>query len=366
MYIYIYIYIYKLDVVIIDVEDYVKEAEHQLNNKDAYKKLQYDPTQTHTRLVNDTISRFKNDKLITENIAKGLQVQQLETPKFYTRAKIHKTGNPGRPVISSVNCHTSTISKYVDFRLQPIVKNIPSYVRDTTDFLQKLDKVKNVPNDCLLATLDVKSLYTNIPNNEGIKAVREAYDNHPNKSVATKVIITFLSLILTLNNFFVFKLFTNNGMCNGYNLCSSILKYFHGTILKATYIYPYIKNKSILHLRYIDDIFMIWTGTKQELLMFLGKLNSKLKTIKFEHNISNSNISFLDTLIYKDKSNTLQTTLHQKPTDQQSHLHAYSNHPKSHKRSIPYTQVLRIKTICSTLTEYKKHCAILKQNFIER
>ena len=64
-----------------------------------------------------------------EYIAKGLQVQQPETPKFYTRPKTHKTGNPGRPVVSSVNCHTSTISKYVDFHLQPIVKNIPSYVR---------------------------------------------------------------------------------------------------------------------------------------------------------------------------------------------------------------------------------------------
>ena len=69
-------------VVIIDVQDYVKEAEHQLNNKDAYKKLQYNPTQKHTRLVNDTISRFKNGKLITENIAKELQVQQPEMPKF--------------------------------------------------------------------------------------------------------------------------------------------------------------------------------------------------------------------------------------------------------------------------------------------
>ena len=29
---------------IIGVEDYVKEAEHQLNNKSAYKKLQYDST----------------------------------------------------------------------------------------------------------------------------------------------------------------------------------------------------------------------------------------------------------------------------------------------------------------------------------
>ena len=65
-----------------------------------------------------------------------------------------------------MNCHTTTISKYVDFHLQPIVKSIPSDIRDTTDFLQKLDKVKNIANDCLLVILDVNSLYTNIPNNK--------------------------------------------------------------------------------------------------------------------------------------------------------------------------------------------------------
>ena len=70
--------------------------------------------------------------------------------------------------------------------------------------------------------------------------------------------------------------------------------------------------------------------------------------------------------MYKDKNNTLQTTLHRKPNDQQSYLHAHSDHPKSLKRSIRYSQALRIKTICSTLTEYKKHCTTLKQNFIER
>ena len=63
-------------------------------------------------------------------------------PKILHRPNIHKTENLERPVVSSVNCHTNTISKYAYFQLQPIVKNTPSYVRDTTDFLKRLHKVK--------------------------------------------------------------------------------------------------------------------------------------------------------------------------------------------------------------------------------
>ena len=54
------------------------------------------------------------------------------------------------------------------------------------------------------------------------------------------------------------------------------------------HINPYIKNKSILYLRYMDGIFMMWTETKQELLLSSENLNSKHKKIRFEHNISHS------------------------------------------------------------------------------
>ena len=100
--------------------------------------------------------------MFTENIAKGLQVHQ---PDFTPDQKYIK-----QETLDAI------LTLHVDFHPQPIVRNIPSCVGDTTDFLQKLDKVKNIPNDCLLVTLDVKSSHTNIPNNEGIKAVREAYD----------------------------------------------------------------------------------------------------------------------------------------------------------------------------------------------
>ena len=71
----------------------------------------------------------------------------------------------------------------------------------TQDFLNKLKKVKDIPQQSLLVTLDVESLQTNIPNNEGIKVVKESYEKYKEKTVSTKVILTFFSLTLTLNNF---------------------------------------------------------------------------------------------------------------------------------------------------------------------
>ena len=69
-------------VVILDVEDYIKEAETQLSNNDGPK---------------------------TEN---------LKTPHFYLKPKLHKYGNTGRPMVSSISCHTSRISEYIDYHLQ--------------------------------------------------------------------------------------------------------------------------------------------------------------------------------------------------------------------------------------------------------
>ena len=99
---------------------------------------------------------------------------------------------------------------------------------------------------------------------------------------------------------------------------------------------------------------------------FIKELNEKHKTIKFDFQISPRKIAFLDTMLYKDENNHIQTTLYRKPTNQQTFLHAKSVHLRSLKSSIPYSQALRLKTICSTSTEFDKNCAIIKQNFLDR
>ena len=55
--------------------------------------------------------------------------------------------------------------------------------------------------DTILVTLDVKSLYTNIPNHEGIEAVKSTLNSTSQKPIAMEVTIKLMFLILTLNNF---------------------------------------------------------------------------------------------------------------------------------------------------------------------
>ena len=54
-----------------------------------------------------------------------------------------------------------------------MVKETPSFVKDTQDFLKMLEKTKDISEgESLLATLDAKTQYTNNPNNEGVKQIK--------------------------------------------------------------------------------------------------------------------------------------------------------------------------------------------------
>ena len=54
------------------------------------------------------------------------------------------------------------------------------------------------------------------------------------------------------------------------------------TNFELKYICPYIKDKTKMLLRFIDDFFMIWTGSEQEVLDFTSDLNKKHPSMKFK------------------------------------------------------------------------------------
>ena len=117
--------------------------------------------------------------------------------------KIHKDPNkwtvpnripPGRPIVSDCSSESYSVSEYIDHYLCPLATSHPSYLKDTGDFLHKISQVK-VPDDVLLITLDVDSLYTNIDNQAGLEAVKQKLHDNPERGRPDKELLELLESV---------------------------------------------------------------------------------------------------------------------------------------------------------------------------
>ena len=168
-------------VVVMNKTDYLREGYRQLSDTQFYTKLSHDSTQEIARNVTKTLTLMQQKGLISDKNFDHLNPVDCTEARFYMLPKIHKKGVPGRPICSLVNHPTSRISKLVDEHIKEYVPKTKSYVRDTQDFIRKIKDLGPIPEGAILCTSDVSSLYTNIPNNEGILAVAEKLRSDPSK-----------------------------------------------------------------------------------------------------------------------------------------------------------------------------------------
>ena len=131
------------------------------------------------------------------------------------------------------------------------------------------------------------------------------------------------------------------------------------------FIFLLLTNLSDFYLRFIDDIFLIWNGTKTEFDSFLNKINEFHRSIKFEYDMSKIEINFLDTTVFK-VDNKLRTKLYVKPTDRQSFLHSKSEHRNFTKKSIAYSHALRFNKICYNRSDLHNNCERLLNTLSKR
>ena len=162
-------------------KNYLLEAHRQLDSTNFYTKIpQNNIPHLHTE-IQSFLDDLKLQKTIDKQTHSFLSPHQPpRTPLFYMNPKIHKPNTPGRPIISGCDSPTEKLSIYIDHFLKPLVSLIPSYIKDTTHFLNTLFAIPNpLPPNTILATLDVTSLYTIVPHAEGIASATEAlYNKH--------------------------------------------------------------------------------------------------------------------------------------------------------------------------------------------
>lgn len=117
--------------------------------------------------------------------------------------------------------------------------------------------------------------------------------------------------------------------------------------------------------RYIDNIFILWSGPSNLLRECIQELNNNTFILQFTFSYDIQQISFLDLTIYKGPNTLLATNLYRKPTATNAILHASSSHPKHVIQGIPTGQYCRIRRNCTKSKTFEQEVYNL-QRFLSR
>ena len=370
---------------ILDREDYIGEAERQLNDtlacedgtqKHYYKKISQDKIKEQYDEIKEVLEEGIKNKYITKEFAKLMIPTKPKSGTFYMLPKVHKKFDKipkGRPIISGSGSNTELISWFCDQSLKEAVKRKDSYVEDTPDilrFFEKINDEENLPENSKPIAIDIKSMYSNIPIDEGMEAFKEELEKRDDKSVPTEYYIKLLKLVLESNIFefnreFYIQLL---GTAMGTRVAPTYANIFMAKLEKFM-LESCPKELAQLVLcwkRFIDDIFFIFNGSYEELDRFHNFLNSVHPTIKFddyEHDQNNNSCNFLD-LNIQIKDGKIITDLYRKETSKPSALLPSSAHPNHITGNIAYSLAFRLLRICSNEDLFESRLEELKKEFL--
>ena len=361
--------------VIMDREHYLKMVETTLNDTEYYETLAKDPHKETKLKYNKFIK--KHQSKLTKKELDYLEHFEVKESQFYGLPKIHKSQaiteqckqtNSSyvevkevrdlklRPIVAGPSCLTHRLSNLLDIILRPFTNHVQSNLRDTTDFLNNLPN--RVPADTILASFDIESLYSNIPHELGIQAVRFWLEKYPETlkgRFSKEFILDGIELILE-NNTFSFN--------------DRFYKQTKGTAMGtkfapvyATLTVGYLEQKLYTEIetafgsefgtyfiqnwkRFLDDCFVPWTKSVEDLNQLHTILNSMHTDLKFTLQYSGVQQPFLDVLV-KNHGGKIETDIYYKETDSKQYLSFNSCHPRHTKVNIPYNLARRLRTIVS-------------------
>jgi hypothetical protein len=354
-----------LGIVIADRAWYEKEVFRQLDDQGTYRFINQDqvPIAAIKRRICELVKQFPaqiNTALQRFIIGGGETI-----PAFYITIKLHKTPTVGRPIVAGHSWITTNASKWLDFKLQDVVKRLPTVLKDSTHLIKHLESTTFAPGTSL-ATADITSLYTNIPTEFGIAAVQHIMGDQNYAKTEIDCVLAMLKTVLD-NNYFRFQdrfLQQVKGCAMGTPCApayANIAVYYLEQQLLKTW-YPSIIQG---YWRLIDDVFLVLTPNfdTNRLSAFNDLLAGK---IIFNFVTSASHIDFLDLTIYKgdrfNKEGRLDIKVYQKPLNAYLYLPFNSFHPRAQMTAFITGELRRYVRNSSDINAYIE----IRQLFFQR
>ena len=350
--------------VIMNYSDYKQKLDDIISDKSKFIQLKKDPTESLKKKLNNII---KCENAAQSNIKMKVLEGNYKPGYLYGNAKIHKDqANPKlRPIISQVNSPTYQVAKDLN---NIIIKYMPKkyMINSTDEFLDILKSTENKENG-ILASLDVDSLFTNIPVEETIEIILQNVYNHNqlSKPAISKTILKKLLLICTTESPFKHIngdiYYQKDGVSMGSPLGPTFANFYmchiENKILKSLNH----ADKPIVYTRYVDDIYV--KVKNENHLEFIKKqfiLNSKLN---FTTEMGGNKLSFLDVQL-EENNGKIKTSTYTKSTNFGATINYRSECPERYKIGAITTLLNRCYKICSSWDSIDNEINRLKQVFV--
>ena len=372
-------------VVIIDKDAYLSKMSELISDSSKFEEIQVKEDKDYNFMVK---VKARVDEVITFLYKKGSiddSTKQSLTPdgpnpaRLYGLPKIHKKLENGlpkyRPIISQIGSATYKLAKF----LLPLIEcsTINDYtIKDSFHFTSMLESQNH---HLYMASLDVESLFTNIPLEETIDIVtNRVYDNNKRKvNGIWKRDFKDLLRLATKESVFYFNgryFKQKDGVAMGSPLGPALANAF-----LAHHEVKWLQDcpnsfAPILYRRYVDDIFVLMCSQDQ-VKSLQEYFNSKHHKIKFTYELEKSDtLAFLDVNIYRDNGR-FTTSIHRKDTFSGVYSNFDSFIPEDYKRGLVLTLLHRAYVINSCYDGIHKEITKLKdilqrnrypERFIER
>ncbi|XP_046629061.1 uncharacterized protein LOC124309441 [Neodiprion virginianus] len=285
-------------------------------------------------------------KHISVQLKRYITKSDCVPPRAYGLPKIHQQDVPLRIIVSFTNSPTFNLARTLSKWIGNNIVLPASRFKDSFVLVEGSSKFSLPPNYTLIS-LDVVSLFTNVPQDLAIDAINSRWSQLSNNvPVPLRELINALNICVKAT---IFK-FNNTNYAQTYGLpmgspLSPILSDLvmddleQCCIKKLDFALPF-------YLRYVDDIITVAPNDKIEtLLEVFNSFHPRLQfTIEPE---INGRMSFLDVLII-DNNQLIKTDWYHKSTWSQSYLNYRSLHRRSYKTGMIYCLVDRAIRLSSS------------------
>ena len=340
--------------------------ESEFEKVDVKENKDYNFMVSEKRNVDSLLSELLSKNSIDETVRSKLSPDGPKPARLYGSPKIHKAPVDGlpkfRPIISQIGSATYNIAKYLLPFLEPFTTNEYT-VRDTFHFVSMLD---NKNHNLVMASLDVDSLFTNIPLEETIHLVTEKVFHGKRKvNGLSKSDFKRLLTLSTKGSVFYFNgvyYRQKDGVAMGSPLGPALANAFLCHHEPSWLDECPLSFAPTFYARYVDDIFVL-LKSRGDVERLATYLSSKHVNIKFTFEIEIDGVlPFLDVNVYRD-ANSFSTTVHRKDTFSGVFTNFNAFLPDVYKKGLISTLLYRAYMINSSYQSLHKEIEELKNIF---